>query len=146
MGWLLAGYGLRRNLAADFEFSVAMFGGSVPNYVGSALAGVGYLSVIMLAVRSGWLAGLQARLAACGQMALTNYLTQTLICTFLFYGHGLGWFETLDRPRQMVVVVVIWGIQLLWSPWWMARYRFGPFEWAWRSLTYMRRQPMVRAA
>jgi uncharacterized protein len=77
-------------------------------------------------------------------MALTNYLTQTLICTTLFYGHGLGWFQSADRLQQTLVVVAVWAIQLLWSPLWLEHFRFGPFEWLWRSLTYMKLQPLRR--
>jgi uncharacterized protein len=82
--------------------------------------------------------------AATGQMALTNYLVQTLICTTIFYGHGLGLFGRVDRVGQILIVFAIWIAQLLFSLWWMERYRFGPFEWLWRSLTYMKRQPLRR--
>jgi uncharacterized protein len=137
-------YGIRFDLAADFAVEHSMFGGVQFNYWGSIPVSMGYLALVMLAVKSAWLPALQERLAACGQMALTNYLTQTLICTFIFYGHGLGLFETMDRAQQWLVVLAVWGLQLVWSPIWLSRFRFGPFEWAWRSLTYMRLQPLRR--
>ena len=97
----------------------------------------------MLAVQNGWLPGLQRRLAAAGRMALSNYISQSVICTLIFYGHGFGLFEQVGRLGQLAIVVAIWVLQLLWSPWWLGRFRFGPLEWLWRSLTYMKFQPMA---
>ena len=131
------------NTRHDFAFEHSMFQGSVFNYVGSLGVFLGYLALVMLAVQSGWLPGLQRRLQAAGRMAFTNYISQSVICTLIFYGHGLGLFERVDRLGQLGIVVAIWILQLLWSPWWLARFRFGPLEWLWRSLTYMKFQPMA---
>ena len=83
--------------------------------------------------------------AAVGRMALTNYLMQTVLCTFIFYGHGLGQFGMLERWQQLLLVVAIWVLQLVVSPFWLRYFRFGPAEWLWRSLTYMELQPMRRS-
>ncbi|MDE1037658.1 MAG: DUF418 domain-containing protein, partial [Phycisphaerales bacterium] len=83
-------------------------------------------------------------LAATGRMALTNYLGQTIICTFLFYGHGLGWYNTFERVELLYVVGSIWIFQIIFSMLWLQSFRFGPFEWLWRSLTYFELQPMKR--
>ena len=77
-------------------------------------------------------------------MALTNYLMHSVILTTIFYGYGLGWYGEIPRLAQMAFVVVLIGLQLLISPVWLERYRFGPVEWLWRSLTYWKRQPMRR--
>jgi uncharacterized protein len=69
-------------------------------------------------------------------MAFTNYLVQSLICTTLFYGHGFGLYGTVTRWGQILIVLAIWVLQLILSPLWLKYFRFGPFEWAWRSLTY----------
>jgi uncharacterized protein len=74
-------------------------------------------------------------------MALTNYLMQSVLCTWVFYGHGLGLIGRLSRVEQMGVVAVVWAVQLALSPWWLWHFRFGPAEWLWRSLTYGRPQP-----
>jgi uncharacterized protein len=79
-------------------------------------------------------------------MAFTNYIMQTLICTTLFYGHGFGLFGQIERAGQAAIVVAIWALQLIVSPIWLRHFLFGPLEWLWRSLTYMRRQPFRRAA
>ena len=134
--------GVAYKLHYDFAWDKAMFQGALFNYVGSAGVFLGYVGLVMLAVQSGWLPGLQKRLAATGRMALTNYITQSLICTFIFYGHGLGLFERVSAAGQVGIVVGIWVLQLAWSPWWLKRFRFGPLEWLWRTATYMKRQPM----
>jgi uncharacterized protein len=105
---------------------------------------VGHLGVLLMAIRAGVLRPLQRALGAVGQMALSNYLAQTIICTMLFYGFGFGLYSDLERWQLYVVVAAIWVAQLIWSPLWLAAFRFGPFEWLWRSLTYWQRQPMRR--
>ncbi len=74
----------------------------------------------------------------------TNYLMQTIICTTLFYGHGLGLYGYVERTGQLYITLAIWTLQLLWSPLWLRYFRFGPFEWLWRSATYFRLQPLLR--
>ena len=135
--------GVVYNTHHDFAFEHSQFQGQTFNYIGSLGVFLGYVAVVMLAVQNGWLPGLQRRLQAAGRMAFTNYITQSVICTLIFYGHGLGLFERADRLSQIGLVVAIWILQLLWSPWWLARFRFGPLEWLWRSLTYMKFQPMA---
>jgi uncharacterized protein len=77
-------------------------------------------------------------------MAATNYVTQSIICTLLFFGYGLNWFGELQFYQLFFVVLAIWALQILISPLWLRAFLFGPLEWAWRSLTYMRWQPMRR--
>ena len=78
------------------------------------------------------------------QTALSNYLLQTVICTTIFYGHGLGWYGSVDRLGQIGVVAGVWVLQLIASPLWLRRFRFGPAEWLLRTLTYGRRQAIQR--
>ncbi len=112
------------------------------NYWGSLLLAIGYLAGVMILCR--WLRGgiVVTALAAVGRTAFTNYLLQTLIATTIFYGHGLGLFGQFTRVELLGVVVVIWAIQIPLSMWWVQRFRFGPVEWLWRTLTYRKRQPM----
>jgi len=130
--------------ATYWALEVGFLGGMQFNYWGSLLVALGWVGVVMLFCQ-GWSGSrLYRSLAATGQMALSNYLMQTLICTTLFYGHGLGLYGSVERTGQILIVFAVWAVQLLWSPWWMARFRFGPFEWLWRSLTYWRLQPIRR--
>jgi uncharacterized protein len=69
---------------------------------------------------------------------------QTVLCTTLFYGHGLGLYGYIERAGQFYIVLAIWLLELIWSPIWLRYFRFGPFEWIWRSATYLRPQPMLR--
>ena len=134
-------YGVVWNERAGWTLEASRFHGIQFNYWGSLLVSLGYLGVVMLLCQSEAFGALKRRLAAVGRMALTNYLLQTVLATFVFYGHGLGWFQGTARPGQMAVVVAIWAFQLVVSPLWLERYRFGPAEWLWRSLTYWKLQP-----
>jgi uncharacterized protein len=80
--------------------------------------------------------------AAFGQMALTNYLFQSVIFGFIFYGYGLQWFGKLSPSGAAVIGIAVLAVQLYVSRLWLLRFKFGPFEWLWRSMTYGRRQPM----
>jgi uncharacterized protein len=77
-------------------------------------------------------------------MAFTNYLTQSLIMTAIFYGggRGLGLFGSLDWEQWAMIVVGVWILQLVWSPIWLSRFSMGPLEWAWRRLSYGRAIPL----
>jgi uncharacterized protein len=101
-----------------------------------------YAAALMAWQRSEKVKGLIAPVAAAGQMALTNYLTQTIVFAFVFYGFGLGLIGRLSPAEAAAMGVVFYAAQLWWSVWWLRRYRFGPFEWLWRSATYGRWQRM----
>ena len=75
-------------------------------------------------------------LAAAGRMALTTYLTQSIVCTLLFYGYGLGWYGSVGFTGMLLITVILFGCQMAVSTWWLARFRYGPVEWVWRTLTY----------
>ncbi len=98
-----------------------------------------YVALGMLLLKSGALQGLTRALAATGQMALTNYVMQSVFCTLVF--NVLGWHGRLQRHQVYYVVAAIWLVEIVWSPLWLRYFRFGPLEWAWRSLTYWTRQP-----
>jgi len=130
--------GIWWDLAGDWSWERSFFLGSQFNYWGSLAMAVGYVGLVMLAIRHRWFAALQARLAAAGRMAFTNYLAQTVLCTTIFYGHGLGLFGSVARWQMLLVVFGVWALELWWSPLVLRRYRYGPLEWGWRSLTYGR--------
>ena len=116
------------------------------NYVGAVFASVGYAAALILVIKTGALSGLRRRLAAVGQMALSNYLGQSLVTSWLFLGWGVGLAGRFDYAAQLLFVAAIWLVQLIVSPMWLASFRFGPVEWLWRTLTYGRRQPLRRPA
>ena len=114
--------------------------------VGVPLA-VGYIALVCLMARSRAWRVVTAPLAAVGRMALTNYLLQSVVCTLLFYGYGLGWYGKVQYPALWGIVLCVWAGNVTLSVLWLHvfRLRYGPAEWAWRSLTRWRLVPMRRA-
>jgi len=110
--------------------------------LGSLPACLGYVGLVVLALHSNSVFARVRVLAPVGRMALTNYLTQSVISTFVFYGYGGGQWG-LARSWQVVYVAVVFALQVAFSHWWLARYRYGPMEWLWRAFTY-RRSPAMR--
>jgi len=148
---LVAGYGIglavnaweiHYVVANDFDVAAAFLPWTVTYDLGRIPTTLGHVALAMLVVRSGLFRGLLKAFAASGQMALTNYLAQSTICLFLFTGLGLGWFGQLQRYQLYYVVLAIWLVELAWSPLWLSRFRYGPMEWLWRSLTRWELQPM----
>ena len=106
------------------------------------LVTLAYVSLLILMTRFG-LKAITGVLAPVGRMAFTNYLTQTLIMTTLFYmPWGLHWFGTMGPGQLWLVVGAVWIVQLIWSPLWLSVFSMGPLEWLWRCLTYGRWVPL----
>ncbi len=147
MAWIGLGVGLP--LAAlgvliaaldDFAPGTALLS-MIPNTVGTIPATLGFTALIILWNTRGetWL---HRRLRAAGRMALTNYLTQTIIGVLVLR----AFFDPDDLNRTAVFgfVLAVWVLQVWWSEAWLARFRYGPFEWVWRVATYRSRQPLRR--
>lgn len=117
--------------------------GAVAYTLGAPVLAVGYLSgLAVLGLDRGVHRGLRRRLAALGSIALTGYLSQSALALLVF--GGLRLYGRLGALGELVVVAGIWTVLLLAAPWWTSRYRFGPVEWVWRSLTYGVRPPLRR--
>lgn len=113
------------------------------NIGGPASAMFYLLSITMLARQKKWQTPLLP-FSYVGRMALTNYLLQSVISFVLFYGVGFGFYGHVGPALGMAIAISLFGLQILGSRWWLQRYRFGPVEWIWRSLTYGERQPFRR--
>lgn len=144
--------GVPLNYWAASEWAKSGF--SIPAYLGYVggttdagrfLVAGAYIGFIMIACQRGWL-WITLPLAKVGRMALSNYLLTSILCTLFFNGYGLGMYAKLQRVELYLVVLGMWIINIVWSTLWLRKYRYGPAEWAWRSLTYWRRQPMLRSA
>ena len=98
-----------------------------------------YVALIVLAWSSGAGARVLGVFAPAGRMALTHYLGQSLICSLLFYGYGLGMWGELGRAAQTGLALAVFALQVVVSHVWLAHHRYGPMEWVWRWLTYGRR-------
>ncbi len=147
IGLPVVSVGVIQNFAHNWTMEYSRFGlGAQANYWGSLFVSAAYIGLLMLFAQSRALPWLQNALAAVGRTALTNYLLQTILATAVFYGHGLGLFGSVERVGQIGIVAAIWVVQLVVSPLWLRYYRFGPFEWLWRSLSYWRLQTMRKSS
>ena len=132
LGFGLIIHGLKLNFDNGWTMEYSMFFGSLWNYIGSAFVAIGYISVLMLILKNIKF-GVMANV---GRLAFTNYLLTTILCGFIFYGHGLGKFGTVDRWEQAIYIVVIWCFLIAFSVIWSRKFYYGPVEWLWRYLTY----------
>ena len=127
-------------VTSGFDLVASAFA-NTPHQIGRVAMALAHVAVLIIVVKQGWLRWLTRRLALAGRMALTNYIATSVICSLVFYSPGLALIGQLQRYQLYYVVAGVWAGILLWSPWWLARYQFGPLEWVWRSLTYWKRQP-----
>ena len=155
--FLLGAYAWRRGILQSSPRHLLSIG--IPCIgVGSATiaAGVEALGTILLALGYGTaiigIVGLNSGktllgwAAPLGRMAFTNYLAQSVIFGWIFYGYGLGLFGKLGVTSALAIGVVVYIGQVFFSGWWLRRYRYGPVEWLWRTLMYGEAQPMRKAA
>lgn len=110
--------------------------------IGVLALAVGYFTgVVLLLQKARWERILKV-FAPMGRMALTNYLSQSLIATWVFNSYGLGLWGKVTPSGYILGGVGLYAIQIAWSHWWLRRFRFGPMEWLWRSASYAAWQPM----
>ena len=144
-GLAVVEWGLRATLAHAWDPRFAIPFGMQFNYWASLLVAMAWVCGLVLMTRVARFGWLTTGLASVGRTALSNYLVQSLICTSIFYGHGLGWYGETQRTTQLLLVLTIWILQLFVSPLWLRHFRFGPVEYLWRWATYGRR-PALRIA
>ena len=137
-------YGIALDLEFGWALDWSLLQGRQFNYWPSIAVGLGYVGLVMLACRTAALRPIARAFAAVGRTALSNYLLQTVICTTIFYGHGLGLYGSVDRVGQLAIVLGVWAVQLIASPIWLRRYRFGPGRMG-MALAHVRETPAVPA-
>ena len=136
VGLTVNSYEVARALNSDFDL-IATFAQMQPTYQFGRLGmALGYIGLIVWLSQLGMLATIRQALAAVGRMALTNYLMQSLICALVFSGMGFALVGEFTRGWLYPIVLLIWVFQMWFSIWWLQRFKFGPIEWLWRSLTY----------
>lgn len=141
LGWGIGAVLAWRYHASGFA-PAAFFFGDAARVLVAPLLSIGYAATILSLLKRGRFPRLMARLAACGRMALSNYLSASILANLVFTGMGLGLYGELSRPQVYGVVLIVWALQLAWSKPWLEHFRYGPFEWLWRSLARWQRQPM----
>lgn len=134
------------NLRVSNNFDLVVSTYSYATYdIGRLSIALAHVGVLILLVKFGLMRWLTRSLAAVGQMALTNYLTHSIVCSTIFCGYGFAMYGRMERYQLYYVVAGLWIFQLIFSPIWLRHFQFGPAEWAWRSLTYWKKQPMRRS-
>ena len=101
-----------------------------------ALTSVGYASLLIFIIATGFLNRLWRGLSCVGKIALTNYLMQTLFCSIFFTGFGMGYFGRLSQTQLYLIALEICLFQVVFSVLWLRRFQYGPSEWLLRSLVY----------
>jgi uncharacterized protein len=142
VGTLLISLALQRTFATGWDLLDFALVSQQLHYWGNLFVALGWVALVMLLCQRGWSL---SPLAAVGRMALSNYLLQTIICTTIFYGHGLGLFGRVDRAGQLAIVVAIWAFQSAASSAWLRYFTVGPVEWLTRWLMFKRRPSFLRA-
>ena len=138
----LGSRGLWVNKINEYSCEYSFFEGSLYNTFSSIFIVFFYIGLLMWMTKGSWGGILEKWLAPVGRMALTNYLMQSIIATTIFYGHGFGLYATIGRAEHWFVILPVWAFQIMFSKWWLSRYKFGPAEGAWRSLTYWKMQEL----
>ena len=129
-------------LIIDSNFSSLAFSKSHLTYqFGRVMVSFGHIALIMIFYKSSIMGWLKTCLASVGKMALTNYVMQSVFAMIIFTGVGFGLFGKLQRHELLYVVFSIWIFQLIASPIWLKYFQFGPLEWIWRNLTYLKKHP-----
>lgn len=152
IGWLIVVAGLLFNISWDWNDNMYYAYGEMFNYWGSLVTAIGYLALGVwiaqkIAVdRTLLLRIIAAPVRAIGKTALSNYIMQGLICTTLFYGHGLGWFGYLTRVQLVEVVLCVWAWQMIISMIWLRFFSQGPLEWIWHRLAHGRPRKKLDAS
>ncbi len=137
--WLYAYYTAQSSyISIDWEMVLSLIG---HGFGGPAMTFV-YISLIAFCFQKGYVQWLTRAIQRTGRMALTNYLMQSVIATTIFFSYGLGLYGQVDIVQGMMLTVGIYGVQVVWSYFWLKYYRFGPMEWLWRTLTYGKKQKM----
>ena len=119
-------------------------GGSMGTHLASVVLALGYAAAILALVQFSATARLLRVFGPIGRMAFTNYVMQSVIFCLIFFGYGLGQFGRLGAAHALALGVAVYVAQMLFSAWWLARLRFGPLEWLWRTFMYGKVQPMLR--
>ncbi len=136
--YALIDYGI---LAVHPLLNVSLLSGI--NYLASIFIFPAYVSMIILGAQAGFWKKVLTPVGEAGKMALTNYLSQTLICVIIFYGFGFGLYGRVSVSAGILITIAIFLVQVAWSNAWMRKFKYGPMEWFWRLLTYRKKQPFM---
>lgn len=140
--WLLGQYFGYAVFSENTASSEIQFLGDILFAYGSTALALGYAAgIVLLAQGQNWMPVVRS-LENLGKLALTVYLSGTVMFTMLFYGYGFGQIFLIGPAGTTAYAILFFTIQVVFCAWWLRRFRFGPMEWVWRSLTYRKVQPL----
>ncbi|WP_100333900.1 DUF418 domain-containing protein [Bacillus alkalisoli] len=116
----------------------------VQDFFGGPFHAIFYFTTITLLVKMNVAYSLLAPLRYIGRMSLSNYLLQSVVCTFIAYGYGLGYYDDLSVSFRIFLAIILFSVQIMLSKWWLSRFQYGPAEWIWRIGTYGTMQPIKK--
>ena len=145
--WIAAGVGIVTGAATTIAIAIGatstwgIFGVLLPN-LSSVILALGYGAMALALVQLPSVGQVLKVFAPLGRMAFTNYIMQSVIFGYIFFGYGLGYFGQLGAMHALLIGIGVYAAQVLLSGWWLSRFQFGPLEWLWRTLTYGIKQPL----
>ena len=138
IGFPLSVGGLSLAYHYNWDWHYMQFLGRTPNHIATPFIAFGYIGIVMLCIKNGVALKLQHKLKSVGKTALTGYLVQSFLATYVFYGFGLSLFGQANRLEQFAAVILIWAFLIFLSPIWLKKFYYGPIEWIWRMLTHLK--------
>ncbi len=147
VGWSVVGVGAWKAWAGHFDMFKTTMWMTFPYDVGRIAGALGNAALLLMIFKAGLMKGLLKRIAAVGQMALSNYLLTSIAMKVVFVWGPWHWYGYVEYYKIYYAVAAMWIVNMAFSSVWLRYFEFGPVEWAWRSLTYWKRQPMrIRVA
>ena len=143
LAWGLSGFGARKAWAGHFDMFQTALWMTTPYDLARVSGALGMSAVLLILVKTGTLKWPLSRIAAVGQMALSNYLLTSVTMMTIFAWGPWHWYGYVEYYKIYYAVVGMWLVNLIFSSIWLRYFEFGPVEWVWRSLTYWKRQPML---
>jgi uncharacterized protein len=147
VGWSVVGIGAWKAWAGHFDMFKTVVWMTFPYDVGRIAGALGNAALLLIMFKAGVFEWLLKRIAAVGQMALSNYLLTSIVMKVVFVWGSWHWYGYVEYYKIYYAVAAMWIVNMAFSSIWLRYFEFGPVEWAWRSLTYWKRQPMrIRVA
>lgn len=144
VGILLSTSGLALQWSHRWSPQWALGPGKLANLAATPALALAYVALMVLWKRSAKRSRSHHAIERVGQMALSNYIGQSILASTIFYGFGLGLYASVNRVEILAITALIFFVQIAFSNAWMKRFRYGPLEWLWRSLSYLRPQRLAR--
>jgi uncharacterized protein len=142
VSWVVVGFGAWRAWAGHFDMFKTVMWMTFPYDIGRISGALGNAALLLMLFKAGVFKWLLKRIAAVGQMALSNYLLTSIVMKIVFVWGPWHWYGYVEYYKIYYAVAAMWIVNMAFSSIWLRYFEFGPVEWAWRSLTYWKRQPM----